>query len=414
MTPTIAKVTPTEAPKSAENPLQGLNICSPTEPKPASTAPSNIFGSATQTFGTPKTETSSIFGNSSFGSAFGGTTKPETSQPSIFGTPTSTVSTQQSVFGSASPAVSTQASIFGQTTTSTASSHSVFGTGDPKTAVSPNQVSSPFSLVKPDQSVFGGSAAPLSPPTSPFASATSTFGNTASSGIFGGAASNVFGSPQAAKTPVAGGGLFATAAQAQPAFGQSTGLFSQSNFTSPTTAASSVFGGNASFGSPSTNIFAQAAQNPQAPSSGLFGSQNSFGQSATSGGSVFGGSSTAAASPFGSASVFGGGNSSGAFSSGFGSSVTQSGFASPTGGSSIFNQQQQQPAFGGGAVFGNKPSIFGQATSPQSTGQTNSMFEQLGSQQSGNLFGGLSQQPPQQQQQQQSGGFSGSAFSSWR
>ena len=211
-------------------------------------------------------------------------------------------------------------------------------------------------------------------------------------------------------------------------FGQATttastgSLFSQGSFSSPNTTGS-IFSGTSQtqspFGAaPSSSIFGSGSQSvqPSQQSTSIFGGSSAFGQtaSAQTSSNIFGSASApnTQTSPFGGniftqnqgQSTFGG---NATFSNNFG----QSSFGS---GGSIFSQQQNQPVFGGGATFGSpKSNIFGGAvpSPPQSPQQGNNIFEQLGQQQSGNLFGSLAQatQPPQQQ-----GGFSGSAFSSWR
>lgn len=405
---------------SVESPLEGLKACSPEVKPVVQSPPANIFAGSSSV-PEAKKEASSIFGGSSFGSALGAALTPNSSASLTFGSPaissppvapvaspapilSSSQPQSASIFGPQSPPVTTPApSLFGSL---------ALGSGDASKATPTSPPAGLFSsMVKPDQSVFSPAS------TGGFGSSGSgnqtsnVFGSSAaptSPSIFGSSnpapTSNIFAS-QATTTQPATSSMFGQSATTNNGTSGATGgsLFSQSSFSSsPSTnifgaaqpASASPFGGSSVFGAP---------QNPQQASSGsIFGGQSTF-ASQPSTGSVFGGS--AAPSPFGSASVFGGGAtfSSAPFGGGFGASAAPS---------NVFGQQSA-PTFGGQATFGSpKSNIFGQQSA---AGQSNNLFEQLGSQQGGNMFGSLAQntQPAQQQQPPQAG-FGGSAFSSWR
>ncbi|CRL05063.1 CLUMA_CG018223, isoform A [Clunio marinus] len=388
------------------------NICSPEIEKKvvAQSPPANIFGGSS-----PKTESKSIFSSASFGSALSNPL-----QTSTFETQVSTSSTTSTI------------SNVGTTSSSSDSTASIFGSlslAKPETTKPAAATSPPSglfsSLVKPDQSVFSQvtsttSTTSSAPPFGFFSNAATT----QSSNIFGSASpkvtqpGNIFGG--AAAQPASSGGIFGSVevpstqanvlGQQKSLFGSiesaspSTGsLFSQSSFSSPsTTQSSSIFG---AANSATTSAFGDGSifGGNQSSNQSLFsGSALGRGQS---GGSIFGGTpAVAAPSPFGSSSVFGG---SSAFGGGLSSNNTQSAFGAS---SSVFGQQA--PTFGGQATFGSpKGNIFGQQASPT---QSNNLFEQLGSQESGNLFGSLAQNTQQVQNPPPQSGFSGSAFSSWR
>ncbi len=252
-----------------------INICGPTATtKPQTTTPSNVFSNSA-IFGSPKQESTSLFGSA-------------TSNAQPFGSPTPTVSTApQSIFATNS-----------FTSPTVTSPQSIFGT----------------ELAKPDQSVFGATQtqpATTSSPFSGFAGATSPFAqqnqtNTGSlfetqGSIFGSTstpatASSTFGSSfgAAAQQAASGGSLFGGAS----AFGSSVG------------ASSSIFGGSTSntFGANSGgSIFGGASQTPSNQTGSIFGGSAVFGQQAQTGG--FGSSLTGgfAKPSFGaSAPVFGG------------------------------------------------------------------------------------------------------------
>lgn len=394
---------------SNESTIQGLTICSPELKSGAQSPPANISSSGFSGSAV-KTETSSMFGSNAFGSVLG---QNSTAAP-VFGSQTPPVqASAPTIFASPSLVLSQGA------TTTSVPTPSIFGSltlGD-SNKVSPTSPPTGLfaSLVKPDQSVFAQTSPPLS-------------------GIFGSSgnqSSNVFGSQNAPVTTTSTS-IFAGTNKASPGnifsnvqqggqgqqgsmFAQSSqmnatggSLFSQSSFASPqqqtgATTGSSIFGGSqaaAPFGA--TNVFG-AAQSTQPPS--IFGGQSSFGSQPNTA-NVFGGSASVnTSSAFGASSVFGGGAS---FSNAF-SGVGQSGFGSNAA-AQASSFTQQSPTFGGGATFGSpKSNIFGQQQVV--AGQQNVLFEQLGSQQSGNMFGNLAQNT---QPSQAPGGFQGSAFSSWR
>ncbi|PNF32473.1 hypothetical protein B7P43_G04906 [Cryptotermes secundus] len=351
------------------------------------------------------------------------------------------------------------------------------------------------------------SAIITSPTTQTTSSASTTFSFALPTSVFGQKSTNIFGQSVSSAAPAtSSGSLFGQSICSPTAFGQSEGsIFGQppattagrTNIfgqTSATTTTPSVFGqGNTNT---TQSIFGQASSTSlfgQAPSgSSLFGGgfdrKPAFGQSGgsifgqsgssgfgTSGGSIFGGgtsvfggsSPSSAGNVFQSStggSIFGGSSPSsasstgGAFSSGLGQSISQSGFGSPPtfqnkpggfGGSPVFDRGASgfgsSPTFGGAPIFGGSPTfgspgkIFG-STSPTasigfgSTGQQSSTFESLASQ-STMTFGNLAQnQSPgfgsssqsifggNQTQQQASvpafstgsSSFGGSSFSSWR
>lgn len=131
---------------------------------------------------------------------------------------------------------------------------------------------------------------------------------------------------------------------------------------------------------------------------------------------MFGGFGSANGNAFGSPSAFGGvqsGNNS--FNSGFGSPTQSSSFQTTA---PAFGQT---PSFGGAATFGSPKGGFGtfanSSFASSNTQQGNSLFESLGSQQTGMTFGNLAQgaqiapQAPKPFAPQ--GGGSGS-FSTWR
>ncbi|XP_058449633.1 nuclear pore complex protein Nup214 isoform X2 [Malaya genurostris] len=381
----------------ASNLFGSFNICSPTVTTSATPQTGNIFGSTS--FSAPKTETTSIFGTASgistpavFGAA---STDASKVASNLFGSVTaanSVVSTapETGLFGSVAVASSTGTSIFGS---SPATTGSPFSAG---TLASTGSGGGLFGSVNTQAtstqgSIFGGTT--ISGQQSAFGSVTVPTATTASS---------IFGSAGATS-----GGLFGSVGAAS-------------------TAGGSIFGGTASFTSPSAstgNIFGSSVTGSTGFGSSAFG-QPSSPQPAQS---IFGGAGTA--STFGSSSF--GSNSGGAFSQPVSGTVAQTGFGSPT--SSAFNKPTfggpaafggvpafggtptfgGTPGFGSPPAFGSKPSFgvasgFGQAPLSPST-QSNNLFEQLGSSTSGVSFGNLAQQPTQKSPQ-----FGGSSFSSWR
>ncbi|KAI5697464.1 hypothetical protein M8J75_010793 [Diaphorina citri] len=250
----------------------------------------NTFGSPNQSpFGQQNTSSAGSFGNSSFGAGFGNTVKTESS--SFFG---------QSTFGNTPTSSS---SVFGAPTTS---SSSVFGQ------------SSPFGFGQSNASPsFANTSA-----TSGFG-AKATFGQTGGS-IFGGKSSfgqsggSIFGST--GSSPSGGsvfGGSISGGFGASSTFGQSASFgqtapsaFGSSAFgAAPTFGSTPTFGGSPSFGSTSPNkIFGSTEPTAQqsAPSFGMGsgGSQLTFGnlaqQSPQSGFGSFGQTQASPPPAFGS------------------------------------------------------------------------------------------------------------------
>lgn len=406
--PTTVQKAAVPAVSSSESVLSGLSICSPevTKTNTTATPPANIFASASPSIFGSAAPNQSIFGNSSSS----GGDKP---QANVFGT--SLVKPDQSVFSSPPTAAAT--------TPPTSQPSSAFGNIF-NTSLSLNSTTA--SVAPTTTNIFAAAAASTSPSS---VSSGNIFGSSSQAAP----STNIFGSQPASTQPAAS------------IFGQSSSIFGQSNaatssVTSTTPSSGSIFG-QSTFGTQQStgNIFGGASATPSSPfaatnqqqQGSIFGGNSTFGSTATQqqSGNIFGGS-PAPTSSFGAPSIFSGGNQAPAFGgsatfSSFGnqnSAGSAGGFGS---GGSIFSQQQQQPTFGGGATFGSpKANIFGSSisTSPQqqqvvSPIQSNNIFEQLGSQQSGNLFGSIAQATSPIQQQQQpppTGVFSGSAFSSWR
>ena len=337
---------PTTTNTTTDTTLQGLNICSPEViPKSLSQAPSatSIFGSAT-TFNTVNNadSSSSIFGSSStvtkvdnalcFGSALN-LTPSATPQTSIFGaltTATTPSATSPTLFGALN-------------LTSNADVSKVTATSPPSGLFS--------SLVKPDQSVFGGALA-VPAIASPFGGSVSTagspFGGSATTAATSAATSPFGGSATTAGSPFGGSATTSAPAAGSP-FG---GIFANAN----NGGSSSVFGGAA------TNNGGSIFGGASATQTSVFGGASAFGSTATTSSSVFG-SSTGGVGVFSNSnttaqtggSIFGGfGNTpQGNAGSVFGSDGTSS-TATPFGGSSVFGGSSaapQQSAFGG-SVFG--------------------------------------------------------------
>uniref|UniRef100_A0A336M1X1 CSON000134 protein n=1 Tax=Culicoides sonorensis TaxID=179676 RepID=A0A336M1X1_CULSO len=223
-------------------------------------------------------------------------------------------------------------------------------------------------------SIFGSTSKPV-------------FGNSSASSVFGSnSSSSPFGQTQNPSS-IFGGGTVTSSQVTSPFGGNNVVSTNTSLFSESTTTASPPFGGN-------TNAI-PFAQQPASPFTGgsLFGNNSSFGSTPTK---SFGFSQQTQQPVFGGTATFG----------------------SPTGFGSAF----AKPTFGGAPTFGQK-TLFGSPTQSQATSsvQSNSLFEQLGSQNTGMTFGNLAQNSsPHQQQQQQPQqqlpppSFGGSAFSSWR
>uniref|UniRef100_A0A1B0A843 Nuclear pore complex protein Nup214 n=1 Tax=Glossina pallidipes TaxID=7398 RepID=A0A1B0A843_GLOPL len=423
---------------------------------PPGTATTSMFGALNLTSSTTSAPAASTANNTSApltlspaanSNIFGGT---GAGTQALFAGSVSTVATSTST-SSIFSAVSSPTSIFGGTSSSPSA---------------PASVGNIFSgIPKPDQSIFtgstisatGGSAggaglfagATVSSPL-PAAASGNIFSKSAASGgvgdgfvspstavggsIFGGSApSNPFGStPTVAATTASifgGGGNVTKQAEVTNIFGSST--------QQAVSSGGSIFG-KSTFGQtsaqPPTNMFGGGASQT-APSSG-FGSSSIFGSSsnnAVSGGSLFG-TSASSTPAFGTAnaaspgfSAFGANQPSATFGASFaqgGTSVSQSGFGSPS------QQQQQsafakplfgaQPAFGspnapftGSPTFGGAPTFgtpkpFGSfsSTSPTTAPFGNSppvapkgnIFDTLGSTEAGLSFGNLAQSTQQQAQ----------------
>lgn len=361
-------------------------------------------------------------------SSFTTPTKPE-STSSIFGGNAAT----KSPFSNFGNVASTAESTVPNTPTT---QPSVFATpfASPNVTVTSANTSSGI-FGKPDQpfgqqnanSIFGGNAAATTPST-PFGStpfgATPTsnaFGTPqATTNTFGTPTSNAFGSSTSTTTSnIFGGSAGSVFGSAANAFGSSKSIFGGGGGGS-TTEQTSTFGSTGStslFGAPNTATVAQTSP---------------FGQTASqSTGSLFGGSSFGNATQPSTASIFGGG-----------STVASTGFGQSTFGNSSFSQQSspfggsggafsqpastgfgsQQPTFGGQATFGAAPTFgspksgFGSfanvantfGTSPT---QQNSLFETLGSSDTGLSFGNIAQNSSSNAPKSS---FGGGSFSTWR
>lgn len=310
---------PTATNSTTDTVLQALNICSP----------ESISKSVTQS-----PSASSIFGSAS---TFNTVTNTDSSSSIFGGSATITKIDSSLNFGTAlnlTPSSIAQTSIFGATTQS-ATSPSLFGALNLSSNADANKVTATSppsglfsSLVKPDQSVFGGSATVVPAISSPFGGAVVTsapaagspFGGLASTGApatgspFGG---SVTSTAPAATSPF--GGIFANANNSgqSSVFGGAATNNSGSIFGVALTTQNSVFGGAAAFGSTATttsSVFGSSTggssvfpnNNTTAPTgSSIFGG---FGNAQpTNTGSIFGGNGTASTTtPFGGSSVFGG------------------------------------------------------------------------------------------------------------
>lgn len=257
--------------------------------------------------------------------------------------------------------------------------------------------------------------------------------------VFGGAqpaspdqASKIFSNAAAAVTPISSANIFNSA---NSSFGsnqqQKTGgnIFGGSAFGSPKPETASIFGGGgASASTQSAGIFGNAAT----VSTSIFGGQSSaFGdainnaQQQPSASSIFGGGPTTASSfsfnqpnlgnAFSNQSPFSGAGTGGAFVQNNAPSIAETGFGgaaatspSSAAGGNIFGQQsafgQSNPVFGAAPAFGAAPSFgspksgFGTFanvnTSPTTFGTNtakNSLFETLGSSDTGMTFGNIAQ-----------------------
>ncbi|KAG4068236.1 hypothetical protein HA402_007756 [Bradysia odoriphaga] len=413
----------------AEKLLGSLTFCKPTTTTSDTdkTTPTggNIFSMSSFTTPTKSENPSSIFGGnaasspfSNFGSTVSTAPNTPTTQPSVFASsfasPNVTVTSasadtsstgifgktdQQSPFGQQKPS-----SIFGGAATTTA--NSVFG-----------------GTTTPSANIFGGNAFETASSTSsPFGATANTFGTPApTSNAFGATSStNTFGTPTtnafASSTSTsnifgnsAGGGF----ASAGNAFGASKSIFGGS-----TTDQTSSFGatGSSLFGAPNAPAPAQTSPFSQSASQStgsLFGGSSFAASPQQSTGSIFGGTSTSATTGFGQPSSVFGGSSFSQQSSPFGGAQAQT---SSTGFGS-------QPTFGGQATFGAAPTFgspksgFGSfanvantfGTSPT---QQNSLFETLGSSDTGLSFGNIAQNSNPSNSQKTA--FGGGSFSTWR
>lgn len=370
----------------------------------------NIFSMSSFTTPTKTENVSSIFGGNAAAkspfSNFGNVSTPSTTttQPSVFASsfssPNVTVST--------APA-NTPSGIFGKPEQSAFGQQpkSIFG------GAATTQSSNVFggaAAATPSSNVFGGNAfeTPSSTTTT-----TSTFG--ANQNAFGTPTSNAFGATTGTPTSNAFGGTTTFGTPTTSAFGSSTttsnifGNSAGSGFGSAGNAFSStksIFGGGGvapdqtpAFGSTGGSLFGASNATPTSP----------FGQTASqSTGSLFGGSSFGGGAQPSTGSIFGGASTG---STGFGQSTfggssfsqQSSPFASNTAGA--FSQSPQaaapggfggNPTFGGQPTFGSPKSGFGSfanvatgfGTSPT---QQNSLFESLGSSDTGLSFGNIAQ-----------------------
>ena len=325
----------------------------------------------------PKTDSSSIFGGSIFGSSASIFGNSSTGSTSIFGGPASTG--VSSIFGAASGgsggsggAVS---NIFGGASSS--SGASIFNQV-PAFGKS-TEPAKPAEPVKPTESIFGsqnslfgsGSGAPLFGSSAPAEGTAPIFGAAPKSETpaFGSSTTSVFGAPASA-APSFGAASSSFTTRAPPAFGASpatSSLFSSSGSQAFGATSSAATGSAPAFGStgPAPAFGATAAfgatQAPAAPAFGAntaaFGASTAPGFGATAapafgatpafGASVFGGMDTGSG-------VFGGANSGG----------------SVFGGASFGGQSSASPAPLFGAVTNQTP-LFGQ---PQPGTPTGSAF----------------------------------------
>ncbi|CAG2061012.1 unnamed protein product, partial [Timema podura] len=293
------------------------------------TTGSSLFGQTatttnTSVFGQTTTTSSSIFGQLSITSPplFGqtGTT------PSVFGqTPSTSIS---SVFGQTQ---TTTASVFGQTPSTTSASPFGQTASTTSTSIFGMKQSSNSSIFGQNQTSSGSAA---------FGNTSSAFGQTSST------ESSVFGQSPTNTTSFFGAGAGAFGAKSM--FEQSGGSIFGQNTSKPAFGSS----GGSLFGGGSSSLFGSSGA-AVTPSGNLFQS---------SGGSSLFGGSTAGGSPGGS----------GAFSSGVGGSIIQTGFGAGSfsqskpggfGSPPAFGQSGgSSPGFGAPATFGGSPTFGGAPT----------------------------------------------------
>ncbi|CAN8098434.1 unnamed protein product [Discula destructiva] len=332
----------------------------------------NGTGAAPGAFGAP-----SSFGG---GSAFGNNTQTNTG----FG-----ANTGSSLFGGQQSNTNTG---FGANNTNTTSSP--FGGGN---------TGGLFGQSKPASTGLFGAPAPAQPAqqsgglfgNNNASSTTGAFGNTGTGGFGSNATTNnasggLFGA-KPATTGFGGGGFGNTAANntSTPFGGNATSGAFGSN-TASNTATGGLFGQPQAAGT--GGLFGQTQQQQAQPSA--FGSNTAFGQNnqqQPQGGSLFGNAQKPATGLFGTPAAQS--NTGGLFGQTNNNNTT-----------SAFGQTntQQQPS---GGLFGAKPagttgSLFGQQPAQQQTGQTGSLFGNLGGnnqpqqQQTSSLFGQTNQQKP--------------------
>lgn len=339
-----------------------------------SNAPTNAFGG----FGISSSASPAAPTNTSSASVFGSIPKPD---QSVFGAPPANASP----FGQP-PAVDSTASAFGNAAVVT----------------SPT---SPFGAAQPTNggSIFGAAATANSPPTS-----SSVFGSggglqqqqSQSGGVFGGGGGSIFSSPK--PEPAFGSTPFGSSSQPNPASGGS--MFGGSPFAAANNTNTQQSSGGSMFGGGFGGSF---SQNSNGNAASVFGSPSAFGQQQPQqqNNSSFGNSGFAQGGP----------------------SIAQTGFGSPvqqnTGFATTAPAFGSSPAFGGAATFGSPKAGFGTfanmntASFPAAPQQGNSLFESLGSAQTGMTFGNLAQganvqaSPPAPKS---AFGGGGGSFSSWR
>ncbi|KAJ4442243.1 hypothetical protein ANN_12109 [Periplaneta americana] len=353
---TTTDVTETEGKKSEspakETPPAASNTPTPSLfPQLSATSADKAEVSESQ----PVTTTTAAFGaTTAFGFSqtkplFGSVATPPTSTTTTLTTSSTSTTFSFSLLTTSPSLFSQKTPLFGQPDSSaapvTTTGNSFFG----------QPICSPTSFGQSGGSVFGQPAATTAAKTNIFGQAVPTttttpsvFGQgstTTTQSIFGQASSttpSLFGQAPAAGSSFLGGGTTGGFGS-KPTFGQSGGsLFGQSGSTGFGTSGGSIFGG----GTSGTSIFGGGTGST--PSGNLF--------QPSTGGSIFGGNTSPSS----------GASTGGAFSSGMGQSISQSGFGSPT-------------------AFQSKPVGFG-----STTGQQSSTFESLASQNT-MTFGNLAQ-----------------------
>ncbi|XP_037034125.1 nuclear pore complex protein Nup214 [Bradysia coprophila] len=417
--------------EDAEKLLGSLTFCKPTTTTTTDQAKTtatggNIFSMSSFTTPTKSENASSIFGGnaasspfSNFGSTVSTAPNTPTTQPSVFASsfasPNVTVTSASAdtsstgIFGKTD-----QQSPFGQQKT-----NSIFGGAATTTA---NSLFGGTVAATPSTNVFGGNAfetasstsSPFGATANTFGTPTSAFGATSSTNTFGTPTTNAFASSTSTSN-IFGNSAAGGFANAGNAFGTSKSIFGGGGSTTEPT---STFGstGGSLFGAPNAPAPAQTSPFSQSASQStgsLFGGSSFAASPQQSTGSIFGGASASATSGFGqSTSVFGGSSFS-QQSSPFGGAQAQT---STTGFGS-------QPTFGGQATFGAAPTFgspksgFGSfanvantfGTSPT---QQNSLFETLGSSDTGLSFGNIAQNSNAANSQKTA--FGGGSFSTWR